>query len=181
MKIMKDRILRTKVILGPIFALVLGATVVFTSAWSDRDTPTLSDQLFAQRIAGGYLVDLPDGRRILFDLNLGGSTHREASFDFAGLSGAPGLPFTYLSGAFGNWIRIGPRTIRDVELNFLFGEDGQVNLIGKTQVDIEFNNDLQTATGSYVSWFYTPDQDPLTDDPAIPGPSGDGLIVRKIN
>jgi len=181
MKIMKDRILRSKVIVGPILALVLGATVVFTTAGGRHpEGPRLSDQLFAQRIAGSYLVDQPDGSRILLNLNLGGSTHREASFDFVGL-GVPGLPFHFVGGAFGNWTRIGPRTIREVELNFGFGTDGQVSIISKVQVDIEFNHDLQSATASLVSGFYTPDQDPLTEDPASAGPSGSGLILRRIH
>jgi len=179
MKISNNKHIHSKWAVVSTLAVLLGALALFTTAGSD--TPTLSDQLFAQRIAGAYLTDQPDGSRLLVNLNLGGSVHREASFDFAGLSGAPGLPFHVLSGAFGNWTRIGSRTIRDVELNFLFGEEGQVNFISKVQVDIEFDHDLQSATGTYVSGLYTTDQDPLTEDPAIPGPSGGGLILRRIH
>jgi len=171
---MKKTNIRSKVAVASTLAVLLGALALFTTA--ESNTPTLSDQLFAQRIAGAYLTDLPDGGRILEDLNLGGSTHREASFDFA-----PGLPGQFLGGAFGNWTRTGPRTIREVELNFAFGTDGQVVLISKVQVDFEFDEDLQSATASYVSGFYTPDQDPLTEEPASVGPSGSGLIVRRIH
>jgi hypothetical protein len=176
---MKKTNIRSKLAAASTVAVLLGALALFTTAGSN--TPTLSDQLFAQRIAGAYLTDIPGGGRILEDLNLGGSTHREASFDFAGLSGAPGLPFYFVGGAFGNWTRTGPRTIREVELNFAFGADGLVSGISKVQVDFEFDQDLQSATASYVSGFYTPEQDPLTEDPASPGPSGSGLIVRRIH
>jgi hypothetical protein len=61
-----------------------------------------------------------------------------------------------------------------------FGPDGQLSSIVKVQVDAEFDAYLQTATASFLSGFYSPEQDPLTEDPEIPGPSGVGLILRRI-
>lgn len=161
-------------------AALLGALALFTTAGSPSGSPRLSDQLFAQRIAGSYLVDIPGGTRILFNVNRGGSTHREFSRDFIGLSGVPDLPFHRLSGGFGNWSRTSARTIRNVELVMAFGADGQLSLISKVLVDVEFDAHLESATATYVSGFYLPEQDPLTEDPAIPGPSGEGLVLRRI-
>jgi hypothetical protein len=174
MQNMKKTNIRSKLAVATSLAVLLGALALFTTAGSN--TPRLSDQLFAQRIAGAYLMDIPGGSRMLINFNLGGSTHREASFDFA-----PGLPGQFVGGAFGNWTRTGPRTIREVEMNFGFGTDGQVVLISKVQADIEFDEDLQSATSTYTSGFYTPDQDPLTEEPASAGPSGGGLVLRRIH
>jgi hypothetical protein len=177
---MNNRRIRSRWAVTAGLALLLGALALFTTAGSGPGSPTLSDQLFAQRIAGSYLVDIPEGTRILLNLNRGGSTHREFSRDFIGLSGLPGLPFHRLSGGFGNWTRTSPRSIRNVELVMAFGADGQLSLMGKVLVDVDFDADLESATASYVSGFYLPEQDPLTEAPAIPGPSGEGLVLRRI-
>jgi hypothetical protein len=154
---------------------------LFTTAGSHHSGgPRLSDQLFAQRIAGGYFMEMPDGTRLLANLNLGGSVHRESSFDFIGLSGLPGLPFHFHGGGFGNWTRTGPRNIHVTELSMLYGADGQVGFIERVRVDFEFDANLQSVTGAWVADFYLPEQDPLTEDPAFVFSSGAGLILRRI-
>lgn len=147
-----------------------------------RLTPAqgLPDNLFERRIAGSYLTDFPDGSRLLSNLSLGGATHRETSDDFIGLTGLPDLPFHRYSGGFGNWTRTGPRTIRIVELAFQFGADGLITAIPKIESVLEFGPDLQSATGTASVKVYRPDQDPLTDAPAFPGPTFEGLITRRI-
>ena len=178
MQNMEKTTIRSKLAVASTLAVLLGALTLFTTAGSN--TPTLSDQLFAQRIAGSYLADQPSGSRLLVNLNLGGTAYREASFDFIGLS-VPGLPWYFHGGGFGNWKRTGPRSAHLAELSMLYGPDGLVSYLEKVEIDLTFDEHLQSATATYTSGFYTPDQDPLTEEPAIPGPSGGGLVVRRIH
>jgi len=140
----------------------------------------LPDNLFERRITGSYLVDFPDGSRLLLNLGLGGGTHRETSDDFIGLSGLPDLPFHFDGGGFGNWTRTGPRSIRMVELAFQFGSDGAMSAIAKVQIAVAFNPDLRSASGTADIAVYLPTQDPLTEQPAFPGPTFEGAVMRRI-
>lgn len=180
MQIMKNRIIRSKMVATSGLALLLGALALFSTAGHHPGSPRLSDQLFAQRIAGGYLMDMPGGTRMLANLNLGGAVHRESSFDFIGLSGLPGLPFHFHGGGFGNWARTGPRTIRVVELSMLYRPDGFVDFMERVRVDFEFDTDFESATGAWMAEFFHPEQDPLTEEPAFVFSSGEGLVLRRI-
>jgi hypothetical protein len=139
----------------------------------------LPDNLFERRIAGSYLVDFPDGSRLLGTIGLGGIAHRETSDDFIGLTGLPDLPFHRYSGGFGNWTRTGPRAIRMVELAFQFGADGLISAIPRVQVDLDFDAELRSASATATVEIFLPDQDPLTDAP-LPGPTFRGLVFRRI-
>lgn len=183
--------MKTKMILAKITltaALALGAVAVTAGRGEDQENDrthgsgysALSNERFAQRIAGSYLGDFQDGSRMLLKLDLGGGTHRETSDDFIGLSGLPELPYHFYGGGFGNWTRTGRRTIRLVELAFQFGSDGLVSAITKNRVEIQFDSNLQSATAAAVVEVYLPTQDPLTEPAAFPGPTFEGITFRKI-
>lgn len=185
--VMTTKTVLTKISLAAaVSVLALGALAFSTGPWSEPDNGALNGtgnpippgDSFTQHILGSYLGDFPDGSRILLALNPGGSTHRESSDDFIGLSGLPDLPFHFYGGGFGNWTRTGLRTIRIVELAFQFGEDGLVSAISKVTVDVEFNTDLSSARTVAAVAIYLPTQDPLTEEPTAPGPTFEGLLRR---
>ena len=75
----------------------------------------------------------------------------------------------FLSSVHGSWKRTGPREVIAVQEQLSYNEAGELVSVVETRLKVKVARDFNTYTGSYVFGLYSPEQDPVEDEPTIIG------------
>ena len=129
---------------------------------------------FARNAAGAFLIELEFAGlplKALLVLHADGTLTSHVQQSFGAPTGIPEAALDFNGPLYGNWTRTGSHEIRIVSLQLLYenadltGAHGTVTALAKLAGPVVYSPNFDELEGLISIDLFTPDQDPLVDDP----------------